>query len=98
MREWAGAALVEATSSRLTARGIALPTELGPGALVTVVQPESPAALVGLLPGDVLLQAQEVPTHTVSEFMGAVRDKSVVIVHFWRGENRYLAAVANTEK
>lgn len=97
-REWAGAALVEATSSRLTARGIALPTELGPGALVTVVQPESPAALAGLLPGDILLQAQEVPTHTVSEFMGAVRDKSVVVVHFWRGENRYLAAVANTEK
>ncbi|MAY81179.1 MAG: hypothetical protein CL930_10400 [Deltaproteobacteria bacterium] len=97
-RQWAGAALVEATSSRLTARGIALPTDLGPGALITTVQPESPAAQAGLLPGDVLLQAQEVPTHSVSEFMGAVRDKTVVIVHFWRGENRYLAAVANTEK
>jgi serine protease Do len=96
-REWAGAALVEATSSRLTARGIALPANLGPGALVTMVQPDSPAALAGLLPGDVLLQVQEVPTHSVSEFMGAVRDKTVVIIHFWRGENRYLAAVANTE-
>jgi serine protease Do len=93
-RTWAGAEIVEATSSRLTARGIALPAELGPGALVTRVKPDSPAALAGILPGDVLLQVQEVPTHSVPEFMGAVRDRNVALIAFWRGENRYLAAVA----
>jgi serine protease Do len=92
---WAGMHLVDASAKRLTQRGIALPKNSTSGVLVTAVDPDSPADLAGLLPGDVLLQVQKTILSGVDDLLKTVENKDVVLISFWRGRNRYLAALAN---
>ena len=94
-KQWAGLSMMDATPERLLARGISAPNRDGGSVLVTAVEPGSPASVAGLLPGDVLLQIQESPIKSVDELLKTVDNRRVVLVSFWRGESRYLAALAN---
>ena len=94
-KTWAGMSMVNPSPDRLLNRGVALPDRITGGALVTAIAPGSPAATAGILPGDVLLQIHEMPIKTVDELLKTVENRRVVLISFWRGENRYLAAVAN---
>ncbi len=94
---WRGMHMVDATEKRLTRRGIAMPPDQQSGVLVTEVTPDSPADLAGLLPGDVLLKIQKITLKGVDDLISTVENKGVVMVSFWRGESRYLAAVASRE-
>jgi S1-C subfamily serine protease len=66
--------------------------------MVMSVSAESPGAMAGLLPGDVLLQVGGQSIETVDELLSTVENQAVVLVSFWRGKNRYLAALANRVK
>lgn len=92
---WAGMHLINTTAKRLTARGIVLPKNHSSGVLVTSVDPDSPADLAGIRPGDVLLQVQKTILDGVDDLLATVENRGVVLVSFWRGQNRYLAALAN---
>ena len=87
--------LVDVTAKRLTQRGIALPKNTTTGVLVAAVDPDSPADLAGILPGDVLLQVQKTILIGVDDLLKTVENREVVLISCGRGQNRYLAAVAN---
>ena len=97
-RLWRGMHITDANPKNLTRRGISLPKESPSGVLVTAIEPNSPAALAGLLPGDVLLKAQKTTLKGVDDLLETVENTRVVMISFWRGESRYLAAVANREQ
>ena len=92
---WRGMYLVDANEKNLSQRGISLPKNVRSGVLITAIEPESPADLAGLLPGDVLLKAQKTSTEGVDDLLKTVENKRVVMISFWRGNSQYLAAVAN---
>jgi S1-C subfamily serine protease len=94
-KSWAGMQLIDASAKRLTQRGIALPKNSTSGVLDTSVEPDSPADLAGIMPGDVLLQVQKTILIGVDDLLTTVENREVVMVSFWRGQNRYLAALAN---
>ena len=94
-KTWAGMSMVNPTPDLLVSRGVALPRQISGGALVTAISPGSPAAVAGILPGDVLLQIHESSIKSVDELLETVDNHRVVLISFWRGESRYLAAVAN---
>lgn len=95
IKTWAGMSMVNPTQDMLINRGVALPKDASGGALVTAIEPGSPAAVAGILPGDVLLQIHESSIKSVDELLATVENHRVVLISFWRGENRYLAALAN---
>ena len=95
LSQWAGLFLANATQENLTDRGISLPPSERGGVLVTQVQPESPAAKAGLLAGDVLLKISNSSIESVDDLLKTVENKPVVLISFWRGQNLYLAALAN---
>ena len=95
IKTWAGMSMVNPTQEMLINRGVALPKDASGGALVTAIEPGSPAAVAGILPGDVLLQIHESSIKSVDELLATVENHRVVLISFWRGENRYLAALAN---
>jgi len=93
--KWAGMTLVDATQERLTKRGIALPSDAFGGVLIIAIDPNSAAAMAGLRIGDVLLKLQDTPVPGVDGLPATVDNQSVVMVSFWRGQNFYLAVLAN---
>ncbi len=95
---WAGMQLVDVNAKRLTQRGIALPKESTSGVLVAAVASDSPADLAGILPGDVLLQVQKTILGGVDDLLATVENREVVLISFWRGQYRYLAALANRDQ
>jgi len=97
-RTWRGMQIVDAHPKNLTQRGIALPKNTSTGVLVTAVEPHSPADLAGLLPGDVLLQVKKTTLRGVDDLLSTVENDHVVMISFWRGQTRYLAAVANRDQ
>lgn len=92
--EWAGLTMVDASAKRLTQMGISLPSDAQDGVLVLDVAPDSSAAKAGLVRGDVLLEVHKTPLRGVDDLLKSVDNQSVVLVAFWRGKNRYLAALA----
>ena len=92
---WRGMHLVDANEKNLSQRGISLPKDVPSGVLITAIEPDSPADLAGLLPGDVLLKAQKSSIAGVDDLLKTVENKRVVMISFWRGKSQYLAAVAN---
>jgi serine protease Do len=92
---WGGLSLENVDPKELEKRGIALPSSVVGGVLVTAVAPDSPAAVAGLLVGDVLLEIRSLPILGVDELLATVENHRVVLISFWRGYNRYLAALAN---
>ena len=95
---WAGLTLGNTSPDMLHERGIALPSDVSTGVMVVSVSADSPGAMAGLLPGDVLLQVSGQSIETVDELLSTVENHGVVLVSFWRGKNRYLAALANRVK
>ena len=95
---WAGLTLGNSSPDMLHERGIALPSDVATGVMVMSVSAESPGAMAGLLPGDVLLQVGGQSIETVDELLSTVENEAVVLVSFWRVKNRYLAALANRVK
>jgi S1-C subfamily serine protease len=93
--EWAGLTLVDADPKRLMQMGISLPPDTHDGVLVLSVKTGSIAEKAGLVAGDVLLSVQKTPVTGVDGLLKSVENHSVVLVSFWRGKNRYLAALAN---
>ena len=92
--KWAGLTLVDASPKRLTQMGIALPDDTQGGVLVLDVEAGSSAAKAGLVRGDVLLKLHKTPLRGVDDLLKSVDNQSVVLLAFWRGKNRYLAALA----
>ena len=92
--EWAGLTMVDAKAKRLTQMGISLPSDAHGGVLVLDVAPDSSAAKAGLVRGDVLLKVHKTPLTGVDDLLKSVDNQAVVLVAFWRGKNRYLAALA----
>ena len=92
--KWAGLTLVDASPKRLTQMGIALPDDTQGGVLVLDVEAGSSAARAGLVRGDVLLKLHKTPLRGVDDLLKSVDNQSVVLLAFWRGKSRYLAALA----
>ena len=92
---WAGLSLADTTQENLTQRGVSLPQNIVSAALITQVKPDSPGAKAGLLPGDVILKIHETSIDSVDDLLKTVENQSVVLISFWRGQNLYLAALAN---
>ena len=74
--------------------GISLPDDTQGGVLVLDVEAGSSAAKAGLVRGDVLLKLHKTPLRGVDDLLKSVDNHSVVLIAFWRGKNRYLAALA----
>ena len=92
---WAGLSLADTTQKNLTERGVSLPQNVVSAALITQVKPDSPGSKAGLLPGDVILEIYDTSIDSVDDLLKTVENQSVVLISFWRGQNRYLAALAN---
>ncbi len=91
---WAGLTMVDATPKRLMQMGISLPKGTHDGVLVIGVEEGSSGAKAGIVPGDVLMNVHETALTGVDDLIKSVENQSVVLVAFWRGKNRYLAALA----
>lgn len=61
-----------------------VPKTYGDGVLITQVHPASPAAEVGLAPGDVIVRAQRTNVSSESDLRTAVLDRDHVLVAFYR--------------
>jgi serine protease Do len=63
---------------------------LNAGVVITKIQPDSPAAIAGLKPGDVLLEINRNPIKTVQDFSGLYRgSKGDILLLVYRGGSAF---------
>jgi len=97
-RLWAGLTLGAATAEACEAAGVSPPPRVAPGLLVYAVVPDSPGAIAGLAPGDVLLELGEDTVLASSDLEALAGRRRSVTVHFWREGGEAWAALGGLRK
>lgn len=92
--EWAGLTVVTATEEGLTEFGVPPPDRPWPGLLVLAVTPGSAAAIAGLEPGDLLIEAGDAPLSRPEDLLAAAKRRRTLTLHFQRDGGESWAAIA----
>lgn len=90
---WAGLTVIIATSADLATFNREDPSSPTGGLLVLAVTPDSPGAVAGLMPGDLLVEAGSSDLHTPQDLVRAAGQHRSLTLHFFRADGENWAAL-----
>ncbi|NOY27562.1 MAG: PDZ domain-containing protein [Oligoflexia bacterium] len=91
--EWAGLTVVIAAPADLATFNHEDPSSPAGGLLVLSVAPDSSAAIAGLMPGDLLVEAGISDLHTPQDLIEAAGQRRSLTLHFFRADGENWAAL-----